>query len=260
MAGRFLVVAAVAVVALMPVCGLARADTITMQADEWCPFDCGGTTGTFGPGYGVEVAQVIFAKAGHKVEFTLAPWNRSLEDCLHGLVTSVIGAAPVDSPELIFPTEPIGVWDTTFVVRKGDPWRYQGIDSLARVKLGGILGYIYMEPVAAYVDAHRDDRSRVDLVGGRNPTDANLRKLLAGRIDTAMEARAVLDYKLKSLGLSGSVDFAGGTPSGPIYIAFSPKHPKAREYARLLDEGIARMRASGELKAILDRYGVSDWK
>lgn len=235
----------------------ARADVITLRADEWCPFNC--VPGAM-PGYGVELAQEIFAKAGHKVEYSLSPWGRSLEDCLHGAIVAVIGAAPVDSPDLIFPQEPIGVWDTTFVVRKGDPWRYGGAASLAGVKLGGIIGYNYMDPVGGYVEEHKGDRNRVDLVGSVKPLEQNLRKLGAGRIGATMDSRAVLDFKLSELGLADSVDYAGETESGPIYIAFSPVNPKAQEYARLLDDGLREMRASGRLAEILKRYRVRDWK
>lgn len=240
------------------VAGAARADTITVRADEWCPYNCavGASAGDGRPGYGIEVAREIFAAAGHHLDYALSPWTRSLEDCLHGTIDAVIGAAPVDSPDLVFPAEPIGVWDTTFVVRKGDPWRYDGAESLDRVKIAGILGYIYREPVNEYLTAHR---KQVDLISGQRPLDQNLRKLVARRIDTTMESRMVLDYKLKVLGLADRLDFAGGTPSGPIYIAFSPKNPGSRAYADLLDQGIRRMRASGRLAEILASYGLRDW-
>lgn len=234
-----------------------RADTIVLRSDEWCPFNC--TPGAK-PGYGIEVAAEIFARAGHRIDYGLAPWGRSLEDCQHGAIDAVIGADPVDGAHLLFPQEPIGVWDTIFVVPKGQPWRYAGAESLPKLKLGGIIGYNYREPVGSYVEANKADRSRVDLVGSRQPLEQNLRKLLAGRIGATMETRAVLDYKLRELNLLGAVDFAGGTDAGPIYVAFSPKNPKSREYADLLDAGIREMRASGRLKQILDGYGVSDWK
>lgn len=237
--------------------GPASADVITLRADEWCPFNCADKAA---PGYGVEVAVEIFAKAGHRVQYELAPWRRSVEDCLHGAIVAVIGAAPVDSEELVFPAEPIGMWDSTFLVREGESWRYNGPASLPDIKVGGIIGYYYMEPVGAYVEANKGDRSRVDLIGGRTPLDQNLRKLQAGRIDATVESRAVLDYKLRAMGAGHGLAFAGGTESGPIYIAFSPRHPKAREYARILDQGIADLRTSGRLRKILDRYGVSDWK
>jgi polar amino acid transport system substrate-binding protein len=54
---------------------------------------------------------------------------------------------------------------------------------------------------------------------------------------------------------------AGAVASAdPLYVAFSPKSPMSREHARVLDEGIAAMRASGELAALLKRYGLQDWR
>lgn len=234
----------------------AAADVISLRADDWCPFNCSEAK----KGYGVEVAEQVFAAAGHTIQYQLAPWSRSLEDCLRGEVDAVIGAAPVDSPELVFGAEPIGQWDSTFVVKTGNPWRYDGVESLERVKLAAIIGYIYMEPVGQYVETNKKNKARVTQVGGTQPLDQSLKMVAAGRVDAAMESRAVLDYKLRQMGLAGNLAIAGGTRSGPIYIAFSPKHPKARDYARILDDGIRAMRADGRLKAILDKYGVRDWK
>ena len=45
-----------------------------------------------------------------------------------------------------------------------------------------------------------------------------------------------------------------------LYIAFSPQLPKAKEYARILSEGMNELRASGELQAILSQYGLTDWR
>ncbi|CAA7616942.1 ABC transporter substrate-binding protein [Magnetospirillum sp. UT-4] len=234
----------------------ARADTISLRADEWCPFNCAGTPA----GYGVDVMVEIFAKAGHRVDYALAPWGRAQADCSTGRIAAVIGADPKENPDLVFPQEPIGRWDTTFVVRKGNAWRYDGPGSLPNVRLSGVIGYAYMDPVGAYVEANKGDRSRVDLIGSRHPLEQNLKKLLAGRIDATMDSRTVLDFKLGQMGLADQVEFAGSTRSDVVYIAFSPRHPKARDYARLLDDGIREMRASGRLRQILAGYGVQDWK
>jgi len=40
----------------------------------------------------------------------------------------------------------------------------------------------------------------------------------------------------------------------------SPKHPQAKRLAELIDEGIARLRKSGELKTVMGRYGLTDWQ
>lgn len=245
-----------AVVCLWHLVAPARADVIWLRADEWCPYNCAGER----KGYGVEVAEEVFTAAGHQIQYLLSPWSRALEDCLRGRIDAVIGAAPVDSPDLVFGAEPIGVWDSTFAVRRGQSWRYQGLQSLEAVKFSAIIGYIYMEPVGGYIEAHKKDRNRIIMVGGTSPLDQGLKMVAAGRIDATLDSQAVLQYKFKQLGLADQLQLAGGTETGPIYIAFSPQNPKARQYAALLDQGIRTLRQSGRLKQILDSYGVRDWK
>jgi polar amino acid transport system substrate-binding protein len=43
-------------------------------------------------------------------------------------------------------------------------------------------------------------------------------------------------------------------------MAFSPKNPKSKEYAKLLSAGIEQMRLSGELSKILAKYQLTDWR
>lgn len=236
----------------------ARADVITLRADEWCPYNCAEDSDK--PGYGVEVAKEIFSKAGHTLEYKTMAWARALEDGRKGAIVAVIGADKSEAGDYVFPSQPIAVIDNSFLVKKGNAWRYAGPASLEKVKLGGIQGYSYSGVVGDYVAANAKNAARIDMVGGDNALEMNLKKLAAGRIDVTVDAKPVLAYKLMKLNLADKVEFAGSTDAADIYIAFSPANPKSKEYAAILEKGIADMRASGRLKQILDRYGVSDWK
>jgi polar amino acid transport system substrate-binding protein len=236
----------------------ARADIITLRADEWCPYNCAETSDR--PGYAVEIAREVFSRAGHSVEYRTMAWSRALQECRKGLIAGVVGAAHTEVPDFVFPQEPVAVADITFVVKKGSAWRYDGPASLETVKVGGILGYSYDGPVGDYVHAHARDDRRVELIGGDTALEMNLKKLLVGRIDVTMDAGPVLAYKLMQLKLGDKVELAGSVDPTENFIAFSPVNPKSREYAAILDRGIAEMRASGRLRQILQRYGVKDWK
>lgn len=236
----------------------AHADVITLRADEWCPYNCAEDSDK--PGYGVEVAKEIFAKAGHTLEYKNLAWARALEDGRKGTIVAVIGADKVEAADYVFPNEAIAVIDNTFVVKKGNPWRYAGPASLEKVKLGAIQGYSYSGEVGDYMGANAKNGARIDMVGGDKALEMNFKKLMAGRVEATVDAKPVLAYKLMSMNLTDKVEFAGSTDPSEIYVAFSPANPKAKEYAAILDKGIAEMRASGRLKQILDRYGVSDWK
>lgn len=236
----------------------ANADVITLRADEWCPYNC--AEGADKPGYGIEIAKEIFTKAGHTLDYKTMAWARALEDGRKGAIGAVIGADKTEAADYVFPAEAIAVIDNTFVVKKGGAWKYAGPASLEKIKLGAIQGYSYSGEVGNYVSANAKNAARVDLVGGDNALEMNLKKLAASRIDATVDAKPVLAYKLMKLNLADKVDFVGSVDPSPIYIAFSPANPKSKEYAAVLDKGLAEMRASGRLKQILDSYGVADWK
>lgn len=236
----------------------AQADVITLRADEWCPYNCADTGDR--PGYGIEITKEIFAKAGHTIEYKTMAWIRALDECRKGTAVAVIGTSHDESPDFVFPQEHVGVSDNTLVVKKGNPWRYDGVATLERVKLGVIQGYTYGGDIGGYIKAKEKDKARVDLIGGDNGLDQNLKKLIAGRIEATLDSSPVLGYKLAQMGLADKVDLVGTADPDQIYVAFSPQAAKAKEYAEIFDKGLAEMRASGRLKEILARYSVPDWK
>jgi polar amino acid transport system substrate-binding protein len=239
----------------------AFADTITLRADEWCPYNCAPDSDR--PGYAIEVAQEIFAKAGHVIDYKIMPWTRALAECQKGTIAAVFGTYPDESPDFVFPAEAGGTSNNAVLVRKGNPWRYKGVASLDDLKIGVVQGYVYSGEIGSYLDEKGKNKSKknnIFPVGGDTAGELNLKKLAAGRIDATIDAEAVLIHKIKMLGIAEKVEFAGSADVLPVYLAFSPALPKSKDYAELFSQGIAEMRASGRLKQILDRYSLKDWK
>ncbi|MCP4722513.1 MAG: amino acid ABC transporter substrate-binding protein, partial [Desulfobacteraceae bacterium] len=103
--------------------------------------------------------------------------------------------------------------------------------------------------------------AKIDILGGDDPLKKNILKLKAKRIDVLIEAKAVFDHTVKAMGMADLFRPAGSDgEADPVYIAFSPKHPKSKEYAKMLSDGIEELRQSGELAKILAKYGQADWK
>lgn len=236
----------------------AYADVITVRADEWCPFNC--APGSDKPGYGIEVMKLIFEKAGHSIDYKTMPWARALDECRKGAIASVIGTMPVESPDFVFPAESIGVSDNTFVVKKGSSWKYAGPASLESIRLGVNQDYEYGGEVGEYVKANKNNRARIDSLSGDGALEQNLKKVAAGRVDAVVESATVLRMKLASLGLADKVDFVGTVEVQEAFIAFSPAGPKSKEYAAIVEKGIAELRSSGKLAEILAKYQATDWK
>jgi polar amino acid transport system substrate-binding protein len=77
-------------------------------------------------------------------------------------------------------------------------------------------------------------------------------------VDLVLDDENVLRSKIAALALQDKVTVVHGPSSSPLFIAFSPASPDRAELARILDSGIAQLRASGALAAVLARYHVRD--
>ena len=97
-------------------------DTITIVADDWCPYNC--EPGSDSPGYVVEVAREVFSMAGYSLEYKYVPWARAVREVDKGTYNGAIGASTGDLPTGIFPEEELGFYYKDFIIRKGDVWRF----------------------------------------------------------------------------------------------------------------------------------------
>ena len=236
----------------------ARADVITLVADAWCPFNC-AANGEH-PGLMVETAREVFAAAGHDVLYVEVPWSRAIKQVREGRATAVLGAVHREVPDFVFPQEPLGVVSNAFFVRAGEHWKYDGPQSLAGLRLGVVQDYDYGGELQDYIDGHANDPGHVQFALGEDPLATNIHKLLRGRIDVVVATEAVGRWAIRTLGVENWVAVAGDDGSElELFIAFSPALDESPEYARLLDEGVRRLRASGRLAEILAAYGIRDW-
>jgi len=236
----------------------ALSETITIVADDWCPYNC--EPGSDSPGYIVEVAREIFTSAGYRLEYKYVPWARALKEVKKGTYDGAIAATPKELPNAVFPDEKLGYYANDLIIRNGDKWQFNTIDSLSQVKLGAIKNYNYGKSLDTYIETNKNTFS-VQVLTGNNAVERNLNKLLQNRIDVYLEDRNVAFYTAKKMDILDKIAI-GGTEGKPIsmYIGFSAANPESKKYAHLLSEGIKKMRKSGQLAKILKKYGVSDWK
>jgi polar amino acid transport system substrate-binding protein len=240
----------------------ALADTISIVADPWMPF-----TGDGKPQKGllIDIAEAVFEAKGHKIDYKVVPWDRALENTKSGKYNGAAGAYKTDAPDFIFPESELSRGDSRFFVAKSDPWKFSGTASLEGKKLGAISGYTYSDVINEYIKKNQGS-GKVSLVSGdKTPTQRLVSMLLSNpqRVNVVVEDVSVIRYALKKLGLPPeSLLEAGddGKPDEGIFIAFSPKNPKSKEYAKILSEGMTELRKSGKLKILLEKYGLKDWQ
>lgn len=241
----------------VPVTG---AEEIQIRADLWAPFNSDPTSDK--PGYMIEVASRIFEKAGHKLNYQVMPWNRSIKAAENGEVDGIVGAAVGDAPNFIFPKESLGRVENAIYVKKDNPWRYTGIESLKEVKVGVIADYSYGDILDGYIKANIRNKNLIEVATGDDAFSQNIKKLSLGRVSAIFCAPPVLISTIQELkqNLEDFVQAGVSSDIDDLYIAFSPKKPSSNQYAEILSKGIVEMRKSGELQKILDKYSLKDWK
>lgn len=245
---------ALAAVLLFP--SVLSAEKIKICADMWMPFNGNPDAGK--PGYAVEVLREIFKSSGIEVDYSVMPWADALKSAAEGTIDGVIGANAEEAKALVVPTEPVGKPDTGLFVRKDNAVEFSGTQILTRLRMGVCDGYSYWPMLDKYL-AQKPKNVRV--FSGDTPLKAAIDALVKGEIDAVPENRPVFIWALKEKGLSPS-EFRTifVYDADPIFVAFSPKNPRAKELADIFDKRLKAMHASGRLAEILKGYGLTDWQ
>lgn len=235
-------------------------EKLTFVADEWCPYNC--APGMEPEGFAVDIARRIFEEAGYEVVYQTMPWTRALLEVTQGRADAAIGVSGNEAPHLIFPVEPCGMSDNAFFTEIGSKWRWDGIQSLRRMRTAFIRDYDYGDG-DDFHDYIRDNKNSPWIHLGKedDALPRNLRLLARGRVDVVVADVNVGNYLLKAMGLEDAIKLNSQEHLfTPIYIAFSQAHANGRMLADTYDTGIDKLRASGELARIMSRYGLANWQ
>jgi len=235
----------------------APATVLVAVADEWCPYTCAEDAPQ--QGYLVDLLRAAFEPLGYRIDYRVMPWPRALRETQMGRATVALGATPSNARDLVLPELPAGRDESTFAVRRDSPWRYTGIEDLAGITLGVTADYTYFPEVDSWIERHRGQPERIDVATGGSPLANSLRKLESGRIDAFIENRNVLLHASSRHPTRLGIRMEGRIPGDDIVIGFSPLSSRDSALAGVFDERLKALRTSGELDAILSRYGLEDW-
>lgn len=239
-------------------CTGARADTIILAADRWCPYNCEPNTNN--EGYLIDVARAVFEKAGHQVEYKTTSWARAITEARAGKITGIVGAIPEEIPDFILTKEPLGSSQDHFYVLPTNSWRYQNSSSLSKIKLGVINGYAYNADILNFIEANKKSPN-LHIASGDHALENNINMVIQGRLDALIEDGNVYKLIAEKIGATNKLIDAGSSGiAAPVYIGFSPNVPRSQQYADLLSTGIIELRKNGTLQKILTKYGLVDWE
>lgn len=238
----------------------AHAEQLIFTTGDWRPyiFEKNGTVSSTIPGFSVEIVNSVFVNLGYDIIYETLPFLRQIQEVEKGMFTALVGVYREEAPNLIFPQEPIGMTQNCFYTKAGNTWQYESLEDLSSAMIATVSGYTYGE-IDNYINAN--DKRVMKLTGSEVGMMKRLTQLLdIDRVTAFVQDVAVAEYFFKVEGLKGRYQKAGCLTSIETMIGFSPNDPRTSAFVQEFDIEIAKLRSSGELKKILAKYEIADWK
>ena len=254
-------IALLAILILLLQQNVVIAERLIVAAIDYCPYQCVPEKEDGKVGYVTEILRVIYERAGYDITFQRTPYKRGVQGVERGEYDLMPNVNSGHSKKIIFSKHRNGVLQQNFYVKKGEKWKYCGIESLRDITVGSVIGYDYSSfspEYESYLQKHQNSQA-VQYVGGAYGPMTNLKKILKGRITTFNEDKYLFEYLTGKCGLKDEFELAGTLGKNMQYVGFAPNNPRSEHLAEIFDEGITELRKSGELKRILAKYNLEDW-
>ncbi len=226
--------------------GTAAAETLTIVSEAWPPYLMEEDGGASGVDY--EVMAAVFDRMGVDFEFKFYPWNRCMamlkEKEADGILA--VGYNEERAEFLYYPDEAVSVSANILLYDKFKGSNAESLADLSGKTVGVTPGYSYDDDFDAADNFARD---------ATESFSANIRKLLAGRIDYFIVDEAVGLYQTSEMGVSGRVNVAELRYSGGgNFVAFSKKAGHDQLAERFSRELLA-FKDTSDYMSILNKYG-----
>lgn len=212
--------------------------------DDWSPYS--SSVNGKPQGFAVDLVRSAWAASGLDVELVPLPYARCMKEVDRGDLAGCFDTLrdPVLESKYRWPQQPlfqarIGIYGRSGT---GVTSKEFGVEMLRGKRIGTTHGYDYGA-------AFDNDRT---MLRDEAPSDlSSLRKLVAGRVDYVLVFDRVANAIAKMHPELGQAYSLQGVLAEPrIYISFSPKFPDIDRIIGLFDQGMAKVRKSGEYARI----------
>ncbi|UZP66084.1 transporter substrate-binding domain-containing protein [Desulfovibrio mangrovi] len=224
---------------------LSCAQPLLIVTGEWPPY-VSQELQDFGPA--ARIVRRAFELEGVDVEFRFFPWKRCEAMLDEG---SAYGSFPY-----AMSVKRKRRWDFSLPLYRGEThvffmkeryptFEYHGVNSLRGYVVAGSLGHFLLERLA-------NAEVKVDLAPDEQ---CSFRKLHSGRADVLLTEKHVGWYMIRSLFSGQESSFAMSRNSVVTLnagMAVSRTYPDAARYTAVFNQGLAKLRETGEFDAIWD--------
>lgn len=236
-------------VLLLALCSPLQARQVVLATTAWEPYIGPDLPGQ---GYVAEVAREALAHSGHSLRLVFLPWARAVHMARQGKVDGYLPeyeAKELQQAFLFsapFPGGPVGFFKRQD--RTDISWR--GLDSLKAFRIGVVRGYVNTPEFDARTDLHKELS---------NDDEANLRMLLAGRIDLMVADKHVgyaLARKISPEAVAGIAFLLPSLEEKELYVCFPAQLPGSAELLKAFNNGLMTLRNDGSLTRLRARHGL----
>lgn len=237
-----------------------KAENITIVLGDGPPYiyEHQGSLRDPNPGFSVELVTAAFRLSDISVQYQIKPFLRQLGSVRNGTSHGMIGLVESDAPDFIYPNNAVGMAKDCFYTLIDSNWKYDRPEGLEAIHLAIVNGYTYGEIDHYLSNANPSDITRIKAEDGIAATRM-IRLLSIGRIDAFIESHLVIRQHLINDNNIKVVE-AGCLRPKEVKIGFTPNVAQSKVLAEKFDFGMNSLRRTGEMKRILMRYGVEDWK
>ncbi|MBR0165108.1 MAG: transporter substrate-binding domain-containing protein [Lachnospiraceae bacterium] len=225
----------------------ARGSIVVAMEGTWAPWTYHDENDTL-VGFDVEVAQGIAQRLGVEAEFVEGEWDgllAGLEAGRYDIMVNGVDVTPERSEKYDFST-PYAYNRTAVIVRAEDD-RIQSMEDLEGMETANTISSTYAE-VAERYGAN---------VTGVDDLNQTMELLLSGRIDATLNAEVTF-YDYLAAHPEAAIKIAVIDPDTTSVAIPVRKEEATASLLTAINEALADMAASGELKAISEKYFGTD--
>ncbi len=234
---------------------LLKAATISLVAEERCPYYCADTAQE--KGFVVDIASHVFTKLGYKVKYeTVESYEKAVEGIREKKYDAMLGASPKKTPDLIFAKTTLAYAYDVILVPKRSTWKYSSPVSLNTLTLAVVKDRVYDDTINEHIAKYKEDPTKIQMTEGNYAMKHNLKKLRYEKVNALIDNQHSLQYFYAQKKKLFPFKVAKKLTPTAIKIAFAPKDYKAPEYARKFSRGLRNLKGTKEMKLILKKYGL----
>lgn len=244
---------------------ISHATTLKVCYDQWAPMTIFPSEGASARGVVIDMLDQIYTAEGYTLKYYEVPLARGLDMVAEGLCDMLPEYLFSKNSEKDFEYATVATFAYTsaFVVRRDDPWHYNGIQSIKGKRIATGQGWDYSSMSVDYQNYIDDPKnsSFVEVIAGYDDVvDRILHMIIDNRVDLYVDNELVLQHVLNRLNLNDDLKIVRpGLEKKLVELPiFSKKIPavKRQELIRIWNEGRLSLKGKKE-KMLLKKYNVA---